>query len=112
MAASISIIELNGAAPGTPTDKTSGTVRFKNADDATVDLNDPLVVPTSNREYSYVKALRLRDNGDAYTQISNIRAYTDGAGFDFGSPTMTRLMSAPGSAGRRLVSPHCFLAGS
>ena len=78
MAADIAIIELNGAS-ATPTDKTSGTVRFKKADDATVDLNDPLVVPSSNTEYSYLKVLRLRDNGDAYTQISNIRAYTDGS---------------------------------
>lgn len=89
MAANIAIIELNGAAPGTGTDKTSGTVRFKNADDATVDLNDPLVVPTSNTEYSFAKVLRLRDNGDLYTQISNVRAYTDGAGFDVGSPSTT-----------------------
>ena len=81
MAANIAIIELNGATPGTGTDKTSGTVRFKNADDATVDLNNPLVVPTADTEYSFSKILRLRDNGDQYTQISNIRAYTDGAGF-------------------------------
>lgn len=79
MPASIDIVELNGAAPGTPTSKTSGTVRFKNADDATVDLNDPLVVPTTNTEYSFFKILRLRDNGDNYTQVSNLRAYTDGA---------------------------------
>ena len=79
MAASIDIVELNGAVPGTPTTKTSGTVRFKNADDSTVDLNDPLVVPTTNTEYSFSKMLRLRDNGDSYTQISNLRAYADGA---------------------------------
>lgn len=81
MAASISVIELNGAAPGTASDKTSGTVRFKKADNATVDLNDPMVVPTSDTEYSYAKILRLRDNGDDYTQISNLRCYTDGGAF-------------------------------
>lgn len=97
MAANITIMELNGAAPGTPTDKTSGTVRFKNADDATVDLNNPLVVPTSNTEYSFLKVLRLRDNGDLYTQISNIRAYTDGVGFQLGSPTTAKAWAATDS---------------
>jgi hypothetical protein len=94
MAASITIIELNGAAPGAPTDKTSGTVRFKNADNATVDLVNPLVVPTANTEYSYQKYLRLRDNGDNYTQITDIRAYSDGTGYEHGSPETAKLWYA------------------
>jgi hypothetical protein len=94
MPASISIIELNGAAPGSPTDKTSGTIRFKNADDATVDLNNPLIVPTADREYSYQKYLRLRDNGDDYTQIDNIRAYSDGQGFQGQSPETEKIWYA------------------
>jgi hypothetical protein len=80
MAANVIIEEWNGAvASPTKTDKTSGTVRFKNADNATVDLNDPLVVPTSNREYSVEKWLRLAIEGGAFTQVSNLRAYSDGA---------------------------------
>jgi len=87
MAATVLIREYNGAAPGTPTDKTSGTVRFKNADDASVDLANPLVVPAAGQEYSYEKFLRLSASGD-YTQISNLVLYTDGApGFIAGSPT-------------------------
>lgn len=83
MAATVRVIERNGAG-ATKTDKTSGTVRFKNADDATVDLSDPLVKPSSNTEYSYEKWLRLDAQG-AYTQISNLRAYLDGAnGFGTG----------------------------
>lgn len=85
MAATVKIMEHNGAG-GTQTDKTSGTIRFKNADDANVDLNDPLVVPSSGQEYSYEKWLRARitDMADA-TQISNLRAYTDGSsGFGAG----------------------------
>lgn len=80
MAATVQINEWNGAAPGTPTDKTSGSVRFKNADNATVDLNDPLVVPSSGQEYSYEKWLRLRiTDAGGFTQIDNVRAYSDGA---------------------------------
>lgn len=78
MAATVQIIEKNGAG-GTGTDKTSGTIRFKNADDATVDLNDPMVVPASGTDYSYEKWLRLNVTGGSYSQITDIVAYSDGA---------------------------------
>ena len=44
MAATVQIVEKNGAG-GTQTDKTSGTIRFKNADNATVDTGNPMVKP-------------------------------------------------------------------
>jgi len=78
MAANVIINEFNGAPPGGKTDKTSGTIRVKNADDAAVDLNDPLVVPASGQEYSFEKWLRLEIAGGAFTQVSNLRAYSDG----------------------------------
>lgn len=78
MAATVQIIEKNGAG-GTPTDKTSGTIRFKNADNATVDLNNPMVKPTSGSDFSFEKWLRLNVTGGTYSQITNIKAYTDGA---------------------------------
>lgn len=87
MAATVIINEINGAGPdGTRTDKTSGTVRFKNADNATVDLVNPLVIPTSGQEYSYEKYLRLEitDEG-GFSQIDNLQVYTDGSnGFGTG----------------------------
>ena len=83
MAATMLIREKNGAGE-TATDKTSGTVRFKNADNATVDTNNPLVVPTSNTEYSFRKVLRMNVDG-TFTEVSNLRAYSDGAnGFGTG----------------------------
>ncbi len=79
MAATVIINEYNGAG-GAKTDKTSGTIRFKNADDATVDLNDPLVIPASGQEYSVEKWLRLQiTDAGGFTQIDNLRAYSDGA---------------------------------
>lgn len=78
MAATVEIVEKNGAG-GTPTTKTSGTIRFKNADDATVDLNDPMVVPASGTDYSYEKWLRLNVTGGSYSQITDIVAYSDGS---------------------------------
>lgn len=77
MPATVEISELNGAGQ-TRTNKTSGTIRFKRADDATVDLNNPLIVPTAATEYSYQKWNRLYISGGTYTQIDNLRAYTDG----------------------------------
>ena len=78
MPATVQIIEKNGA-PGTATDKTSGTIRFKNADNSTVDLVNPMVKPASGTDYSFEKWIRLNVTGGSYTQITNIKAYSDGA---------------------------------
>ena len=77
MAATVQIIEKNGAG-GTPTDKTSGTIRFKNADNATVDTANPMVKPPSGTDYSFEKWLRLNVTGGTYTEITNVKAYSDG----------------------------------
>jgi len=78
MAATVQIIEKNGAG-GTGTDKTSGTVRFKNADNATVDTSNPMVKPVSGTDYSFEKWLRMNVTGGTYTSISNVKAYSDGS---------------------------------
>jgi len=84
MVATVQIVEKNGAG-GTPTDKTSGTIRFKNTDDATVDTNDPMVIPGSGTDYSFEKWLRLNVTVAPDTNISNLKVYTDGAnGFGTG----------------------------
>lgn len=78
MPATVQIIEKNGAG-GTPTDKTGGTVRLKKADNSTVDLNSPLVRPPSGSDWSFEKWLRLNITGGTYSQITAVRAYTDGS---------------------------------
>lgn len=77
MAATVQIVEKNGAG-GTTTDKTSGNIRFKNADNSTVDLVNPMVKPGAGTDYSFEKWLRLSVTGGTYTQIDNIKAYSDG----------------------------------
>lgn len=77
MAATVQIVEKNGAG-GTQTDKTSGSIRFKNADNATVDTANPMVKPGAGTDYSFEKWLRLNVTGGTYTEITNIKAYSDG----------------------------------
>ena len=77
MVATVQILEKNGAGP-TTTDKTSGTVRFKTADNATVDTSDPINIPTAGTNYSYEKWLILNVTVAPDTNISNLKFYTDG----------------------------------
>ncbi len=79
MPATVTIVEKNGAG-GTTTDKTSGTIRFKNADNSTVDTGNPMVIPGSGSDFSFEKWLRLRIGATGPSvQITNVRFYTDGA---------------------------------
>lgn len=78
MAATVQIVEKNGAG-GTQTDKTAGTIRFKNADNSAVDLVNPMVKPTSGSDFSFEKWLRVNVSGGTYSQITNVKAYSDGA---------------------------------
>ncbi len=78
MAATVQILEKNGAGP-TTTDKTAGTIRFKNADDATVDTVNPMTKPGAGSDWSWEKWIRFNVSAGSYTEIRNIKAYTDGA---------------------------------
>lgn len=78
MVATVQIGEKNGAG-ATFTDKTSGTVRFKTADDATVDENARITIPPSGNAYSYEKWLRLKCTVAPDVDIQNGEFYTDGA---------------------------------
>ena len=87
MAATIQIHEMSALATGA--DKTSGTVRFKDADDNTVDSNNPLEIPGAGSIYSYSKKVRAYMEAPPDTNVSNLRWYTDGSnGFGTGV-TMT-----------------------
>lgn len=82
MPATIEIHEMSALAAGV--DKTDGTVRFKAADNAVVDKNDPIVIPDAGTAYSYTKKVRPYMADPPDTQISNLRWYTDG-GNGFGN---------------------------
>jgi hypothetical protein len=79
MAATILIREKNGAGE-TPTNKTSGTIRFKNADDASVNLSDPLLKPGAGQvDRSYEKWLRANVDVAPEGEITNLVAYMTGS---------------------------------
>lgn len=77
------------------TDQTPGTstntdplgppnVRFKYADDALIDSNDPIPIPPSGTKYSRWKSLYLKCTGAPNTQVDNVQFYTDGSNFGTG----------------------------
>ena len=77
MAATIQIHEMTTNAT-TGVDKTSGTVRFKSANDTNVDTADPIVIPGAGTTHSYTKKLRAYMEAPPDTQIDNLEWYTDG----------------------------------
>lgn len=87
MAAVVQIHEMTTNAT-TGVDKTSGTIRFKSVASTTstaVDTSNPLRIPSSGTDWSYVKKLRAYMETAPDTQISNLCWYTDGAsGFGTG----------------------------
>jgi hypothetical protein len=85
MVATMQIHEMSATMTGT--DKTASTVRFKLADDATIDAVDPITIPTglSIERNSYHKKLRMFCETAPGTQVDNLQMYSDGAnGFGTG----------------------------
>jgi hypothetical protein len=69
--------------PGTSTDIDAlgpPTLKFKNADDATIDTNNKLTIPASTTIYSYWKSIYLKCDANADTHtINNVKIYSDGS---------------------------------
>lgn len=77
MAATVQIHEMTALSTGV--DKTSGTVRFKTANETSVDTSNRLQVPAAGTNYSYTKQLRFYFSTGPSVDIQNLRAYTDGS---------------------------------
>ena len=54
-------------------------LRFKSADDKTIDLNDPIVIPGSGTTYSFWKSIYLLMVAPDSNEVDNLRFYSDGA---------------------------------
>jgi len=80
MAATVTINEHNTSTPDTRTDKTSGVIRCRANDSATVDANNPLQKPGSGlftRSYEKWLQLRIGATGPGGV-INNLQFYTTG----------------------------------
>ena len=88
MVATVAVFVENGPnATPVPTD-TSGlgppNIRFKTADDAVIDANNPIPIPAGADNRSFWKHIFLQATGGTFTQIDNVQFYTDGTGFGTG----------------------------
>ena len=78
MAATIKLYELSASTAGT--DKTSSTLRFKLADNTTIDIQNPITIPSSGAAVtrSFTKQIRFYCATAPSVYIDNLRAYSDG----------------------------------
>ena len=79
MAATVLIREWVDGNTANAVDKTSGAVRYKNANNATVDAQNPLVRPANGFVYSYEKWIRLKITVPPTGAITSPVLYSDGA---------------------------------
>lgn len=103
-------------------------MRFKTADDATIDTNNPIPIPSSGTKYSYWKQIYLYCGTAPSTKVDNIRLWSDGGGFGTGIvvkagdefPVKTNALNTgyevatgtPGDTGTEMVAAHAGLTGS
>jgi hypothetical protein len=55
------------------------TLRFKNADNKTIDTNDRLVIPAAGTIYSYWKSIYLKCTAADSHTMNNFKIYSDGS---------------------------------
>ena len=103
-------------------------IRFKTADDATIDANNPIPIPDAGTKRSYWKQISMECTTAPDTQVDNVKFYTDGGGFGTGvtvklgteTPTKNSGSDAgyevatgtPGDTGDEMVAAHAGLTGS
>jgi len=78
MPAEVQIHSFHGTTP-TGVDVTGQTLRFKKADNDVQDSADPMPIPETGEEFSYVKQLRLKAITTPAAVIENIKVFSDGA---------------------------------
>ena len=93
MVATVAVFFDFGGSNGTPaTEQDTSSLgppnlRFKTADDATIDNQNPIPIPSGTAINSFWKQIYLKVTGGTFTQIDNVKFYTDGGGFGTGIST-------------------------
>ena len=87
MAATIEIRsyhEAGGSTPDSGVDKAGGSVRFKAADNDTVDAATSIVIPAALDAYSFLKQFRFYNSTVPSNSIDNLKFYMEGSN-DYGT---------------------------
>lgn len=93
MVATLSIFKDIGGSNGTPGTSTDigplgpPSLRLKTADDTTIDSTNPVPIPSSGTNYSFVSSLYVKVLVAPNTQINGFKIYTDAAAFGTGITT-------------------------
>lgn len=90
MVATFNIVFDNGGADGAPGANSvidalgPPNIRFKQADNPTIDNNNPMPIPSGADNFSRWKQLYLKCTAPPSVQVDNIRFYSDGTAFGTG----------------------------
>ncbi len=89
MTATVAVYVETGPNATPVADDTTGfgppNIRFKTADDSTIDANNPIPIPASGTKRSFWKHIFLQVTvAGGFTQIDNVKFFTDGTGFGTG----------------------------
>ena len=102
MAATVKVYYDWGGTDGSPgtsqnvTNNGTNKIRFKTADDDTIDTNNPIPVPTSGTNYSFWKHVYMQvSTAVGLTKIDNVQFYGDGAVFDYTGVTLNVSTATP-----------------
>jgi|TARA_B110000438_G_scaffold244984_1_gene245713 hypothetical protein len=93
MVATVAVFFDNGGTNGNPSAQTDTSslgppnLRFKTADNSTIDNQNPIPIPSGSAVNSFWKQIYLKVTGGTFTQIDNVKFYTDGGGFGTGITT-------------------------
>lgn len=79
MAATVKITSHHGSTGSTTNDVDGTSIRYKQADNDTVDANNPIPIPGAGTNYSYFKQMRFNCTVAPSNLINNLKFYTDGA---------------------------------
>lgn len=79
MPAVVEIVSHHGAAGATQADVAGTSIRFKVADNDTVDANNPIPIVAATTSRSWIKQFRYKTTTAPSNNINNLKLYSDGA---------------------------------
>lgn len=79
MAATVVITSHHGTTGASTNDVDGTSIRYKQADNDTVDANNPIPIPGAGTNYSWIKHMRFNCTVAPANAINNLKVYSDGA---------------------------------